>query len=107
MVRVPIRRCPQCSDSLTRMGVIRYNCHAGYISTIMDEEDLLSIRSETCRRLLQELVQPGDEVVRGDIIAKYHQSDDGREYDGHIRTDGRNHILLSEFTYDIPEFGDI
>lgn len=31
---------------LTRMGVIRYNCHAGYISTILDEEDLLSIRSE-------------------------------------------------------------
>ena len=54
---------------LTRMGVIRYNCHAGYISTIMDEEDLLSIRSEHAAGFFKKLVQPGDEVVRGDIIA--------------------------------------
>ena len=49
---------------LTRMGVIRYNCHAGYISTIMDEEDLLSIRSEHAAGFFKKLVQPGDEVVR-------------------------------------------
>ena len=54
---------------LTRMGVIRYNCHAGYISTILDEEDLLSIRSEHAAGFFKKLVQPGDEVVRGDIIA--------------------------------------
>ena len=92
---------------LTRMGVIRYNCHAGYISTIMDEEDLLSIRCRACRRLLQEACPAGRRGCTRRHNCKYHQSDDGREYDGHIRTDGRNHILLSEFTYDIPEFGDI
>ena len=54
---------------LTRMGVIRYNCHAGYISTILDEEDLLSIRSEHAAGFFKKLVEPGDEVVRGDIIA--------------------------------------
>lgn len=54
---------------LTRMGVIRYNCHAGYISTILDEEDLLSIRSEHAAGFFERLINPGDEVVRGQVIA--------------------------------------
>jgi hypothetical protein len=54
---------------LTRMGIIRYNCHAGYISTVMDEEELLSIKSDKAAGFFKRLVNPGDEVVRGDIIA--------------------------------------
>ncbi len=54
---------------LTRMGIIRYNCHAGYISTILDEEELLNIKSEKSGGFFRRLVYPGDEVVRGDIIA--------------------------------------
>jgi hypothetical protein len=55
---------------LTRMGVIRYNCHAGYISTILDEEELLSVKSEHAAGFFKRLVNPGDEVVRGDVLAQ-------------------------------------
>ena len=54
---------------LTRMGIIRYNCHAGYISTVLDEEELLSVKSDKSGGFLKRLVSPGDEVVRGNIIA--------------------------------------
>ena len=54
---------------LTRMGIIRYNCHAGYISTVLDEEELLSIRSDKAGGFFRRLAGPGDEVTRGDIIA--------------------------------------
>lgn len=54
---------------LTRMGIIRYNCHAGYISTILDEEELLNIKSEKASGFFRKLVRPGTEVKRGEIIA--------------------------------------
>ncbi len=54
---------------LTRMGIIRYNCHAGFISTILDEEELLNIKSDKSGGFFRRLVNPGDEVVRGDVIA--------------------------------------
>ena len=54
---------------LTRMGIIRYNCHAGYISTILDEEELLPIKSDQSAGFFKSLVKPGDEVIRGNIMA--------------------------------------
>lgn len=54
---------------LTRMGIIRYNCHAGYISTILEEDELLSIKSEKASGFFRKLVKPGAEVKRGDVIA--------------------------------------
>ena len=54
---------------LTRMGIIRYNCHAGYISTVLDEEELLSVKSDKSGGFLKRFVSPGDEVVRGNVIA--------------------------------------
>lgn len=54
---------------LTRMGIIKYECHAGYISSILDEEELLSVKSEKASGFFRRLVNPGDEVTRGQIIA--------------------------------------
>lgn len=53
---------------LTRMGILRYTSHSGYLSTVLREDDLTSVRSDLpgifCRH-----VDPGREVHRGDILA--------------------------------------
>ena len=30
---------------LTRMGILKYNCHNGYIASIIEEEDLVSVKA--------------------------------------------------------------
>ena len=54
---------------LTRMGIIRYNCHGGYISTVLEEDELLSIRSDM-PGFFRKKVSTNTEVVRGQLLAE-------------------------------------
>lgn len=55
---------------LKRMGVIKkYTAHNGYIASIIKEEELLPIRTETAG-IYRKLKKPGDFVERGDILAE-------------------------------------
>lgn len=53
---------------LTRMGVIRYNSHNGYIASIIQEDELKVVRNKTAG-IFRRRVNPGDEVAYGDILA--------------------------------------
>lgn len=54
---------------LTRMGIIRYNCHGGFISTTLDEEELLSVKSDV-PGFFRTLCETNKEVKRGDVLAE-------------------------------------
>ncbi|MCD8363902.1 MAG: M14 family metallopeptidase [Lachnospiraceae bacterium] len=54
---------------LTRMGILRYDCHGGYISSVINEEEMLVVRT-TSGGIYRRLKNPGDEVVRGEIMAE-------------------------------------
>lgn len=52
---------------LTRVGVIRYHCHNGYIASVIDEDQLVSV-SAASAGIYRPRKQPGDEIARGDIL---------------------------------------
>jgi uncharacterized protein len=54
---------------LTRMGVIRYNSHGGYIASIINENDLTQVRNNVAGIYRRKKV-PGDEVHRGDVLSE-------------------------------------
>ena len=54
---------------LTRMGILKYNSHNGYISTVIGEEELTSVKTDT-GGIYRRLVHPGDEVQRGEPLAE-------------------------------------
>ncbi|MBQ8147309.1 MAG: succinylglutamate desuccinylase/aspartoacylase family protein [Lachnospiraceae bacterium] len=54
---------------LTRMGIIRYNCHGGYISSVVEEDDLLSIRADM-PGFFRKKVSTNTEVARGQLLAE-------------------------------------
>ncbi|HCA21766.1 MAG: succinylglutamate desuccinylase/aspartoacylase family protein [Eubacterium sp.] len=54
---------------LSRMGIIKYNCQGGYISTVMDEEKMLSIRSDEAG-FFRRYVGTNEEVTRGQRLAE-------------------------------------
>ena len=54
---------------LTRMGIIKYNNHSGYIAEVINEDDLVSIQAGTAGRY-RRLREPGEPVYRGDIIGE-------------------------------------
>lgn len=54
---------------LTRMGVIRYNSHGGYIANIVNENDLTLVRNKEAG-IYRRIKLPGDEVHRGDILSE-------------------------------------
>lgn len=54
---------------LTRMGIIRYNCHSGYIASTLEEEDLLPIKSDV-PGIYRRLKGPGDEVRFGEVLSE-------------------------------------
>jgi predicted deacylase len=54
---------------LTRMGVIRYNSHGGYIASVINENDLTSVRNDVAGIYRRKKV-PGDEIHRGDVLAE-------------------------------------
>ncbi len=54
---------------LTRMGVIKYESHSGYISHVIMEEDLISVHN-MASGFIRNLVHPGDEVRFNQVIAE-------------------------------------
>lgn len=54
---------------LTRMGIIKFNCHSGYIASIIEEEALLPIRVDVSG-IYRPLKKPGDEVKFGELLAE-------------------------------------
>ena len=73
---------------LTRMGILKYNCHNGYIASIIEEEDMVPVKAdaagffrrfigvntEVCRgQLLGEILDP----YEGNILAEVRSQADG------------------------------
>ena len=54
---------------LTRMGAIKYSCHSGYIASILAEEDLCSVKTET-GGIYRMRKKPGQSVERGDVLGE-------------------------------------
>lgn len=54
---------------LKRMGIIKYNCHNGYIASIIEEDALMPIRVDVSG-IYRRLKNPGDEVRFGEILAE-------------------------------------
>ncbi len=54
---------------LSRMGIIRYNSHGGYIASTIREDELKNIRSNDAG-IYRGKVKPGDEIRRGDPVAE-------------------------------------
>lgn len=54
---------------LTRMGMIRYSSHSGYIASVIHEHDLASVRTD-CAGIYRPHFQPGQEVRRGEVLAE-------------------------------------
>lgn len=54
---------------LTRMGIIKYTCHGGYIASILNEDELMPIKTAVAG-IYKRLKEPGEGVCRGDILAE-------------------------------------
>ena len=54
---------------LSRMGIIKYQCHGGYMATILEEETLMPVKS-TVGGIYRRKKHPGDEVARGEVMAE-------------------------------------
>lgn len=54
---------------LTRMGILKYNNHSGYIASVIHEQDLMPVKTYD-GGFYRRLKDPGDPVFRGDIIGE-------------------------------------
>ncbi len=54
---------------LTRMGIVRYNSHSGYIASVINEGDLMAVYSG-CGGIYRRCKDPGQEVRQGEKIAE-------------------------------------
>lgn len=54
---------------LTRMGIIKYYNHSGFIAHVLDEDELMAVKTNTAG-LYRRLKSPSDPVYRGDIIGE-------------------------------------
>ncbi len=54
---------------LTRMGIIKYNTHSGYISTSVNEDEFGVISTE-CGGIYKRLKKPGEEIRHGEVVAE-------------------------------------
>lgn len=54
---------------LTRMGILRYNSHSGYIASIINEDELTTVKTKTAG-IYRRIVHPGQEVCKGQIMAE-------------------------------------
>ena len=61
---------------LSRMGIIRYNSMGGQIATIMDEEEMVNVKSRAAGFLIKH-VNVMNEVSRGDYLADIIDTMDG------------------------------
>ena len=53
---------------LTRMGILRYTSHSGYIASVIREDDLTSVKNDL-PGIYRRLAEPGQEVHRGQELA--------------------------------------
>lgn len=53
---------------LTRMGILRYTNHSGYIASVIRESDLTTVKNDV-PGLYRRHVEPGQEVRRGQVLA--------------------------------------
>lgn len=53
---------------LTRMGVLKYNCHGGYIASVIHEDELTEIHTGASG-IFRSMVHPGEEVSHGQPMA--------------------------------------
>lgn len=53
---------------LTRMGILRYTSHSGFIASVIREDDLTSVKNDL-PGLYRRQVEPGQEVHRGQELA--------------------------------------
>lgn len=89
---------------LTRMGIIRYESHSGYISHVIMEHDLTDVHVET-GGIFKGLVRPGEDVRYGELLAEIIDP-----YEGFIKetitapTDG---IVFFAHTEPLVAQGDI
>lgn len=61
---------------LTRMGIIKYSCHGGYISTTLMERDLISVKTDEAG-FFRKYVGINQEVKRGQVLAEIINPIDG------------------------------
>ena len=54
---------------LTRMGILKYNNHSGYIASVINEFDLLPVKTYDAG-FYKRLKEPGDPVMHGEVIAQ-------------------------------------
>lgn len=64
---------------LTRMGIIRYECHSGYISHVLQEEQLTGVHVSVSG-IYRRLCAPGEEVRYGQPIGEVIDP-----FEGHVR----------------------
>ncbi len=53
---------------LFRMGLVKYSLHGGYIGAIVDEDDMITVKSKAAG-IYRGLKKAGDEVTRGEVLA--------------------------------------
>lgn len=61
---------------LTRMGMLHYASHSGYIASIIEEEDLVSVRTNA-GGIYRRFKSPGEEVCLGEPLAEITHPFDG------------------------------
>ena len=54
---------------LTRMGILKYNCHNGYIASMIEEEDLVSVKA-SAPGFLRRFAAINEEVNRGQLLGE-------------------------------------
>ncbi len=54
---------------MMRMGIIKYQCHSGYIATTVRDDMLIPVKTKESG-FYRRLRQPGDEVSQGEILAE-------------------------------------
>lgn len=73
---------------LTRMGIIKYDCHGGYISSILKEKELVSVKA-TEAGFFKRIVGINEEVKRGQVLGQIINPMDGEvKADIIAQTDG-------------------
>lgn len=65
---------------LTRMGIVKYNNHSGYIASVVEEHDLMPVKSPAAG-FYRRLKQPGDYVSYGETIAQIIDTYEGNVID--------------------------
>lgn len=54
---------------MTRMGIIHYQCHGGYIASVVNEDEMTSLYTESAG-IYRRLVKVGEEIHRGQILGE-------------------------------------